>query len=155
MKKFVFSMMSLLKLKISLEKQQKAELAEAEQRLRIFMQELESINERYEGKRREFSELSESGELRATDFLVYAKGFEALRDKQETQRLRIQAAELERERIQKKVIEAMSERKTLERLKEKQYSQYLDECNRENELVIGEFVSYNVTKAENGGEAVG
>ena len=155
MKKFIFSMKSLLNLKKSLEKQHKAELAEVEQRLRRFRLELDTIDARYAGRRREFSELSGNGELRAADFLIYAKGFEALRDKQDMQKLKIQASELERERVQKKVVEVMRERKTLEKLEEKQHSQYLEECKREDELIIGEFVSYNVSKAGNGGEAVG
>ncbi len=60
----------------------------------------------------------------------------------------IAAAELERSRIAQQLVNAMRERKVLENLKEKQYAEYKKEVERENERVIGEHLTNTLSRDE-------
>ncbi|MDL2273077.1 flagellar FliJ family protein [Oscillospiraceae bacterium OttesenSCG-928-G22] len=142
MKRFRFTLQSLLNIKVALEKQQKAELAEVEARLRVLVAELTRILDRHASLREEYKSLS--GELTSADFQFYLTGFQALRDRERLQRVRVTACEKEKAEVQARLIETMTERKTVEKLKEKKYAEYLEECRKEDDLIINEYVSNKV-----------
>ncbi|MDL2288048.1 flagellar FliJ family protein [Oscillospiraceae bacterium OttesenSCG-928-F05] len=154
MKRFRFTLQSLLGVKVALEKQRMAELAAVNQRLYALEAELLSMQERYSLHRSRFAAAGEEI-LSPTDLNIYAVGFEALREQMETQRTRILECEREKEKIQALVVEVMQERKMLEKLKEKQYSAYLDDVRRDDALQVGEFVASTLAMGDTGGDGNG
>lgn len=154
MKKFIYSLQPLLGVKRTLEQQQKNELASAEARLQDLKQTLANIKTRFEIRRTEFTNKLKEGMI-PYDITAYAIGFEALRDKEKRQLLKIDEQAEEVNRIRGELIETMRERKMLENLRERHYSEYLEEVKRENEKIIGDFVANKLAMTSIGGDKNG
>lgn len=150
MKKFKFTLQSVLNLKNSIEKQQRAELAAADARIRALEEELAAINLRHAVTRERFNREIREG-ISSTELLVYSTGFKVLRDKAAHQKRRILAAEEERRRIQLRLLETMKERKALEKLKARHLEEYREELRREDERIMDDFMSNKVTALLDGG----
>ena len=146
MKKFVFTMQSLLNVKSSLEKQAKADLADCQARLRLFLQEMDDIKHRAALKRNEFRDDMRRGGMTSFDMTTYFIGFRALQELVDAQQEKINICTKEKDRLQKKVVELMSERKMLEKLREKQREEYLEEAHAEDAKMMDDFMSYQVRK---------
>lgn len=144
MKAFKFTLQSLLNVKNTLEKQQKAELAAAEARLRELRQELEVLQLDLENQRQTYLLKVRQGELTPSEMSYWSVGFRAMRERIETQHKKIETAENEKRKIQKKVIETMKERKALEKLKEKQLAEYRMAQKAEDAAITDEFVSNKI-----------
>ena len=135
-------------MKISLEKQQKAELGYAEQRLAALEKQLESIFERVARQMTVFHDKVKEG-ITPVQMTVYAIGFRALQDSVERQKEKIAVAQAEKQRIQKKLVELMRERKMLETFYEKQLEEYKKEAQLEESKAIDDFLSNQIQR--NGG----
>ncbi len=154
MKKFTFSLQSLLGVKMTLEKQQMGELAAAEARVRDLEKDLDNMRLRFQITKAEYTEKLKVGMV-PYDITAYAIGFNSLKDKEEAQRDKIRAAEDDVYRIRSVLVETMRERKMLEKLRERHYEEYLDNVKRENEQIIGDFVANQIAAHGNGGELSG
>ena len=144
MRKFKFSLEALLKIKMSLEKQLKNKLAEARNHLNNCISELERIVRLKEELRHDFMnslQITSSHDLKAFN-LYYRK----IEEKRINQLMTVEEARKEFLKIQKQLMEVMTERKMYEKLKEKEYDEYLFEVNREIEKEIDDIVSYKITK---------
>jgi flagellar FliJ protein len=147
MRKFKFTMQALYNVKTALEKQQKAELADANRRLHEFEIQLAQTLERVEFHRIEFERKVKEG-ISNTQLNVYGTGFRALREAVESIKEKIAVAEAEVERIQKKLIEIMQERKMLESLREKQIEEYKQECRMEEAKTLDDFIGAKAAMAK-------
>ncbi len=143
MRKFKFTLATLLKIKEAQEKQKKLELAEAERLLRLAREELEALYAAFETKRREYNEKLQTG-ADVNDLQAFSRYFTYLRERTELQKVKVKQAEAERLKRQQALVEAMTEVKALNKLKEAQYEEYLQELKAEQEKEIGDFVSFNV-----------
>ncbi len=143
MRKFKFTLATLLKIKEAQEKQKKLELAEAERLLRLAQEELEALYTAFETKRAEYNEKLKTG-ADVNDLQAYSRYFTYLRERTELQKVKVKQAEAEKLKRQAALIEAMTEVKALNKLKEAQYEEYLQELKIEQEKEIGDFVSFNV-----------
>ena len=143
MKKFRFTLQSVLNVKLSLEKQHMAELGACESRIRLFQNELEEIIDRRERSRREFQRSVSEG-LKSPELTVFAIGFVAIREKIDLQRRKIEIAEEEKRRIQSALIKVMQERKMLEKLKEKQIGEYKVLQRSEEAQEIDDFLTNKI-----------
>ena len=141
MKKFKFTLATLLKVKEALEKQKKQELAEAEQALALARRELEALEGDFERRRQEHNAILQEG-ADAVELQSFARYFEYLRERIRLQRVKIRQAEAERQRRREALVEAMTEVKALDKLKEAQYEAYKLELKAEQEREIGDFVSF-------------
>lgn len=143
MKKFVFTLQAVYGIALGNEKQQKALLKKAEEKLRALNAELMALYEaREEAHRRCALEMQQgTGATRLNQYSAY---LESLEEAIEKKKQSIREAEKERERIIAALVEARKEVKTLENLKERQYEEYLEEVKREEEQAIGDVVSYQV-----------
>lgn len=144
MKKFKFTLQALLNVKNTMEKQQKAELAVAEARLAAFQQELEQLKAALGMQKQVYLQGMIDGELTPGDLVVWSTGFKAMRERILLQHKKIETAEGERRRIQKKLIETMKERKMLEKLREKQLEEYKEAQRAEDAAIIGDFISSTI-----------
>ncbi len=141
MKKFKFTLAGLLKLRISVEKQQKAALAQADARIAVFRAELTAMVEDFASHRAKYL----GGGLTVAEFRRYGDYFSALRDRIEQQNKKIQVAQQERERIRAQVVETMRSRKALEKLRQNQYEAWRTEVSREEEKTLADFISFGVS----------
>ena len=140
MKKFKFTLHSLLNVKLSLEKQQKTELAAAQVRKEGFVRELAAMETRLAEQRAAHG--AQGGPpVSPFDLAARGIGFRALFDRMEEQREKIRVAEAERVRIQMKLTDTMGERKMLEKLKNKQLEQYREEARREEAVAMDDYLS--------------
>ncbi len=150
MKKFQFTLQSLLNVKVALEKQSKAELAAAEQRIQGFLRELADMETRHQLQIAQYNEKLRRG-VQAQDLTAYAIGFRATYEGFARQRKKIEAAEGEKNRIRKKLADVMGERKMLEKLKDKQLAEYNEAAAKENANMIDDFLSNKITSGKTGG----
>jgi flagellar export protein FliJ len=148
LKRFVFTLQSVLAYKQTVEKKQKAELAEIRallQRLRAQDAELDAAFERtgqsLERALREQKDVP--GEMARHDAF-----FRRIRDEKAALAVKIALAEQERIRRQEALIATMKEIKTLENLKEEQYALYLEETAQEEAKELGDLISFKANNRE-------
>ena len=148
MKKFVFSLQALFDYKITVEKQQKAELRKAQQFLKeLIAEELRLLNAYAENERSLEKALRENIDV-ATALSEHDAYFRYLRDALKEIRERIVRAEKVVAECQARLIITMREIKTYNKLRTEQYYEYLKEVQSEEEKEIGDLVSFNVVSGE-------
>lgn len=141
MKKFKFSLNPLLNVKKALEKTQKAQIQKNQQEIEIRENEIKLIQ-------LEITELNQSLEnelknrVSIDDLIQYDRYLLKLKEMIDIKRAEISKLTIEKEECQKALIETMKEIKMLEKLREKQYNQYLYELEREQEKETSDFVSF-------------
>ncbi|MBE5929606.1 MAG: flagellar export protein FliJ [Lachnospiraceae bacterium] len=149
MKKFRYSMQSLLVIKQKLEDQAKAaygaaklRLTEEEERLAALQRQRESY---VEEKRRVMATRLDVPKLNRLQLAV-----EAMDDRIVRQRQNVKKAETALRAAEERLVESMTERKTQERLRENAFEEYRQEMNAEEQKEIDERTSfrYGVSEAE-------
>ena len=148
MKKFVFTLQALYDYKISVEKNQKAELKKAQQALRDLIDEELRLLRAYAD-----NELSLERALSRNEDVVSALSehdayFRFLRDALKEIRKRIAKAEEVVAQCQARLIITMKEIKTYKKLREEQFQEYMKEVQAEEDKEIGDLVSFNVISEE-------
>ncbi|MCL2030531.1 MAG: flagellar export protein FliJ [Oscillospiraceae bacterium] len=149
MKKFKFTLEAPLRVKRILEKQQMAELAAVNARLAEFRRELERLRDALDFQRRTYLESVEAGRLTAPEMSLWSVGFKGMRERIALQNKKIETAEGERRRIQRKLVELMKERKILEKLRDNQMAEYRLAQKAEDAAVIDDFVSSKIHREGN------
>ena len=145
MRKFAFTLKSLLNVKISLEKQKTIELSDQNRRILLLEGELEALRARLRASTDEFNaKMEHGGGMRSGIAAAYSSGFRALHDRIIEQIEKIRRAVIVRERIMAELTELMGERKMLEKLREKQYQEYLEEVRREEAKIIDDYMSTKI-----------
>ena len=141
MAKFVYRMQNILNIKEKLETQAKNEFAIASANLAREEATLETLNRRKDG----YEELLKQLYLDNLDIPKITEAqnaVELLKYQIKLQQIRVKSAEKELVAARVKLRDAMVERKTHDRLKEREFEQFLaDEARAENK-VIDELVSY-------------
>ena len=142
MKKFEFSLQSLFNYKLTIEKQQKAELQKARQALReLLEEELRLQNAYVENERSLERALRENTDVTSA-LIEHDAYFRFLRDALKEIRQRIIEAEAYVSECQERLITTMKELKTYTKLREEQYRGYLKEVQTEEEKEMGDIVSF-------------
>lgn len=147
MKKFRYSMQSLLVIKQKLEEQAKAAYGAAKLRLneeetRLLM--LQKQREGYvEEKRQVMSATLDVPRLNQLQLAIEAMEDRILRQKQN-----VKKAELALQKAEEALIESMMERKTQERLRENAFEVYRQEMNAEEQKEIDERTSFQYGRSD-------
>jgi len=148
MKKFVFSLQALYDYKLTVEKQQKAELRNAQQRLKeLIAEEMRLLNAYAENERSLEKALRDNINVAAA-LSEHDAFFRYLRDALKEIRERIVRAEKVVTECQARLIITMREIKTYKKLRSEQYQEYLKEVQSEEEKEIGDLVSFNTISEE-------
>ncbi len=147
MKRFVFRLEVLLKVKLTLEKEQKAKLHEIQELLRALTGELRRMQDEQAKLSDEYREESSSG-ITGDRLRVFGLYFDHMREAIKEQNKRIEEARAERMRRQAVLLRTMKEIKALKKLREAQYTEYLAEVAREEEKAIGDIVSFKAAAGE-------
>jgi flagellar export protein FliJ len=145
MKKFAFSLQVLLHLKESLEKQERNNLGLITRRLNELLSGREEMVRRRETANQTWSEKLSEG-MEASETQQFTLFFRMIKELVEEQDKKIKKTQDELETCRLKLVEVMREIHMLENLKQKQYTQYLQEVQIEEEKTIGDFVSYQSAK---------
>lgn len=142
MKKFVFTLETVLHYKETLEKKQKIELAQAMALLKALHEEKAALQGAVEKTAASLMRaLRESHDIPAE--MERHDLYQAyLRDELLQNQQKILRAEAEKKRIQTLLIITMKEIKALNRLREEEYAAYLEEVRQEEEKLINDLISF-------------
>lgn len=143
MKKFAFTLQTVMDMTLSTEKQQKIQLRQLEEALRQLRIELERMKSDYLTAKERCAEEMQKG-LSSEKLAQYNVYFESLIHAMIVQKDRILCREREREEMMNALVETRKELKTLEKLRDQQYEAYQVEVRMEEEKEIGDTVSFQV-----------
>lgn len=143
MKRFTFTLQAVENLTLSTEKQQKTRIKQIEDYLSRLRIQLEQMKEAYLDAKERCAEEMKIG-LSSEVLAQYSAYFESLIQSMIQQKEKILRSETELDEWLQKLVQTKQELKTLEKLKETQYEQYLLEEKQEAEKEIGDVVSFNV-----------
>lgn len=146
MKKFVFTLQALYDIKKAKEKQLKQRMRAIESLLEQLRKELEKLLEEYKCVKRKYFEEAAQGAM-AERMQDYSGYLTRLGNAAAQKRTSIRAAKLEREKCLRDQVELMKEIKSLEKLYETQYGEYLSEAKAEAEKAVGDFVAYQAVSS--------
>ncbi|MGI5970196.1 MAG: flagellar export protein FliJ [Oscillospiraceae bacterium] len=149
MKRFVFSLQPLLKLKRINEKQKKTELAEIQNRLNELYAEKEELERRLEESSIGYKKEMRKG-MPPPRMAWYANFADYLQAHLKALNASICEAERIKEAKQSELVTLMKEIKTIEKLREEQYRAYLEEAAKDEERVLGDLISYNKSVEKTG-----
>lgn len=141
MARFIFSMQNILNMKEKLEDQAKNDFAHANLRLQEAIAEREALEQRLDAEKqklqRDISAALDIGRIRQRENAV-----EIFRMYVRQQTLVVLQREKEVEVAREHLNEAMKERKTFEKLREKAFDAFLEEEKQREQKEVDELVSY-------------
>lgn len=141
MQKFRYSMQSLLVIKQKLEDQAKAAFGAAKARLVEEEEKLDALYQKKDGYLLAKSEIL-STRLDVPRLNQLQQAIEATDELIERQKLAIKRAEAQVRAAEERLVSAMMERKTQEKLRENAFEQYRQEMNAEEQKEIDERTSF-------------
>ena len=147
MTRFSFRLESILQIKIKLEEQAKMEFAAAKMRLNEEEDKLQALKDRKEQYEEELKKLylgtldvrrinSTAGAIKVTETQIKTQGFAVKRAQK-----KVDAATT-------KLNTVMQERKSMEKLKENKFAEYMQAYNEEESKQTDELISYQYGKVE-------
>lgn len=146
MKKFRYNMENILQVKLRLEDQAKLAYSNARLRLNIEEEKLQVLN----GRKLSYEDELRSLKSSKLDLIKIRQGEEAIdiiKQKIKEQQIVVRNAENRLEVVRIRLNNAMVERKTQEKLKEKAWGEYLLEFDAEERKEIDELNSFNFKTA--------
>lgn len=144
MKKFSFTLQQWYDMQLGVEKQHKLQISAIEAQIRALREELRALLQRFDKSKVEYCGGVCAGmmALRADD---YGRFFDSTKHQMAAVQAGIDRLEREKELWLQKLVRVRREIKLLDKLREKQYSAYLDGVKKENGKFIDDLVSYRVT----------
>ena len=146
MKRFVFSLESLLKYKGTVERKQQADLSMAQAVLNRLLELLARMDAQFARNAEEMERLLNE-QSSAQKLEQYSNYMRHLTQDRHALLARIAEAEEEVHRCQEALIATIKELKTLGNLKDEQYLRYLEEVRAEEAKEINDLVSYQTITA--------
>jgi flagellar export protein FliJ len=141
LRKFTFTLHALLHLKESVEKQERNNLSVISRKLHALEAEREEMLTRRDSASASYGEHLAEG-MPVSDTRKFTDYFRMMKELISEQDRKIQDAQVEIEACRKRLMEVLREIRMLENLRDKQYAQYLQEVQAEDEKMIGDFVSF-------------
>lgn len=141
MAKFVFRLQNVLNIKANLESQARSNFAMAQARLNEEEAILEGMFQTKKALEDHYRELAE-GTLNVKELLEARRAIDFQKELIAEQIQNLQRAEKNLEIARARLNEAMKERKTYEKLRERAFEEFLAEMNEEEKKEIDELVSY-------------
>lgn len=135
MKKFIFTMQSILNVKTTLKEARQAELAEARAQLMLQEKILEGINLKI---KEALDPLRMIGKNTASYFVQRERYIRHLKEKRKKQQYIVQQAEMKVDKCIDALKEALIEQKKMEKAKEKEHSSWNKEFLKEEQKIIDE-----------------
>jgi len=144
MKKFVFTLQSWYDMQLGLEKQHKLELKNIEAEIAKCQNHLMQLGNDFDKAKGEYcSAVSKGvGAPRIKEFGLY---FDSLKTAMAAVQMEITRLDREREQQMQKLIHTRREIKLLDKLRETQYAEYMENAKKQHDKFIDDLVSFNVT----------
>lgn len=146
MAKFIFKMENILEVKRKLEDQAKSVYASALAVLDEEQQKLVFLEQQREGYKERLTSMM-TASLNIDQIRTLEDAVEVMKYRIREQLVRVQDAEIKAERSRLALQEAMVERKTYEKLKEKAFEEFKLEINAQEKKEIDELVSFTYSKS--------
>ena len=147
MTRFTFRLESILQIKIKLEEQAKMEFAAAKMRLNEEEEKLQALTDRKDGYEQELKKLyMDELDIRKINFT--ASAISIIDGQIKTQGFAVKRAERQVEIASNKLSTVMQERKSMEKLRENKFAEYMREYNEEESKQTDELISYQYGKVE-------
>lgn len=147
MTRFSFRLESILQIKIKLEEQAKMEFAAAKMRLNEEEDKLQALKDRKEAYEQELKRLY-MGNLDVRRINSTSAAIEVTETQINTQAFAVKRAEKKVAVASDKLSTVMQERKSMEKLKENKFAEYMREYNEEESKQTDELISYQYGRVE-------
>ena len=141
MAKFIYKLQNILDIKAKMEEQAKSSYSAARQKLNDEQNKLEEMLKHKKELENAYRELA-TGILRPQELLDTRKAIDYQRDLVKAQLVEIRVAEKNFEMARIRLNEAIKDRKTHEKLREKAFDEFLMEMSQEENKEIDQLVSY-------------
>lgn len=141
MAKFIFSMQNLLDIKEKLEAQEKNNYSRANLRLQEAEEKRQALQNRQQEAEQELKETMLSS-LHVLEIRQKEEAIEILKMYVRQQEIVVKQREQELEEARIRLSEAIKERKTFEKLREKAFAEFVAEENKKEQKEVDELVSY-------------
>lgn len=141
MARFTFRLQPVLNIKRQMEDSLKHELGKALQSLE---NEKKKLNELKEEKKKCMSEVSSgvTGGMTVNKLRTYNTYISFIKQKITKQTEMVKSAQKIADKHREELVQMVKERKMLEKLKEKQYEQFLKEADKNEQKIVDEIISY-------------
>ena len=146
MAKFIFKMENILEVKRKLEDQAKSVYANALVVLDEEQKKLFQLKEQKEGYKERLTSMM-TASLNIEQIRTLEDAIEVMKYRIHEQMVRVQDAEIKAERARQALQDAVVERKTYEKLKEKAFEEFKLEINAQEKKEVDELVSYTFSKS--------
>ena len=149
MKKFIFDLQGVLGIKEKLEGQARVDFGMARARLTAEEEKKEALIV----QRKEYEEELKSTMTGALDILEMNRlknAVDIMNERIRVQDSAVKRAERQVESARLKLNKVVQERKTIEKLREKKFAEYMKEIDAEESKIVDELVSYRYTSAARG-----
>ena len=147
MAKFVYRMQSILNIKEKMESQARNDFARARRHLNEEEEKLQNLMDRKAFYEQQGRELQKSG-LNVRDILENRGAIERMQEFITLQKKAVVTAQAQLEDARQKLQDAVQEKRTQERLKEKAFEEFVREENAKESKEIDELVSYTYGQKE-------
>ena len=147
MTRFTFRLESILSIKVKLEEQARMEFAAAKVRLNEEEEKLTALKERKAAYEDELKKLY-IGNIDVRMINSTAQAIEVMESQIKIQGFAVKRAEKQVELATNKLNTVMQERKSMEKLKENKFAEYMREYNEEESKQTDELISYQYGKVE-------
>jgi flagellar FliJ protein len=144
MKQFVFTLQPLYDMQESIEKQYKMQMSEIEAELVKRLNDLDVLSSNFERMKGEYCEAMAAG-VQAVKIKEYGHFFERLKAVMGLVQDKIASLEKEKEKCLSKLVQARREKKLLDKVRENQYSEYMDEIKKEQDKLVDDLISYRAS----------
>lgn len=141
MTKFVFELQGVLEIKQKLEGQAKVNFGVARAKLNAEEEKLEGIQKRLAEYRDMLSDTM-SGDIDLREVNRLGDAIDIMEEQEVQQKMAVSRAEKQVDLMRTRLNSVMMERKTIEKLREKRFAEYLLEYNAEERKAVDELVSY-------------
>ncbi len=146
MKKFKFTLESVARVKNSTKEMQETLLHNAQKQLNELNDRINYLNDSL--RIHDSMIIAQMSEGMSCESLIMHNNYKVyILDAIQKTVVEIKKASLHHENCRKALVETMREIKTLDKIKDKQYAMYLEEFKKEEEKIIGDFVSFKVQNA--------
>ncbi|NLB29826.1 MAG: hypothetical protein GX823_06375 [Clostridiales bacterium] len=144
MKKFAFTLQAVYDYKLTVEKMQKTELAKVDTLLRELYAAKQALSDAFDrnNRARDAELLEKTADAQTLE--AYEAFFRHIREERKKLAVKIKNAETAKLRCQEVLIITMREIKTYNKLRGKQYQEYLKEAAAEEEKELSDIISFSV-----------
>lgn len=147
MTKFTFRLESILSIKMKLEEQAKLEFGAAKMKLNEEQEKLDGLYEKKNGYEEELKRLY-SDDLDVRLINGTARAIDIVDEQIKLQKYAVKRAEKQVDLATQKLNTVMQERKSMEKLKENRFAEYMREYNEEESKQTDELISYQYGRVE-------